>query len=62
MGTCKIGKEPVSAVLGRRSDGLSITTLNVPGSVLREVCSSAVEKDRDRMWAIGFDGVCVCRC
>ena len=43
--------------MGRRSDGFSITTLNVPGSVLREVCSSAVEKDRDRMWAIGFDGV-----
>jgi hypothetical protein len=51
MGTCSRGNEDVSAVLGRPPNGgLSMTTLNVPGSVVAEVTvrSSTVENECER--------------
>jgi hypothetical protein len=58
MGTSSSGNEPVSAVFGRPKGGLSMITLKVPGSVLCEfmVCSSTVEKDRERTWVMGRGG------
>lgn len=56
MGTCRMGCVSVSAVLGRAER--SITTLKVPGSTLCEltVCSSAVEKERERAWWADGEG------
>jgi hypothetical protein len=55
MGTSRRGREPVSAVLGLAKGARSMTTLNVPGSVLCEVAivwASTVEKERERVWAV----------
>lgn len=66
MGTCSRGSEDVSAVLGRPPNGdLSMTTLNVPGSVVAEVTvwPSTVEKEYERAWAVGRAvGVCSACC
>jgi hypothetical protein len=53
-----MGWVPVSAVLGRPNGCRSITTLNVPGSVLCEVtvCSSAVDSERERRCGDGRGG------
>lgn len=50
IGTCSRGNDDVSAVFGRPKGALSMTTLKVPGSLLSDVtvCSSTVEKDRER--------------